>query len=84
MVSSMILVDASNLQMSRPGRQLFAGLSLTLNTGDRLGLVGINGCGKSTLIAAITGEIEPEGGTVRRGKGVRISALAQVDRKSVV
>jgi ATP-binding cassette subfamily F protein uup len=78
MVSSMILVDASNLQMSRPGRQLFAGLSLTLNTGDRLGLVGINGCGKSTLIAAITGEIEPEGGTVRRGKGVRISALAQV------
>nr|WP_249420091.1 ABC-F family ATP-binding cassette domain-containing protein [Rhabdothermincola salaria] len=63
--------------MSRPGRPLFTDLSLTLSTGDRLGIVGLNGCGKSTLISVMTGETEPESGVVRTGRGVRIAALTQ-------
>jgi len=63
--------------MSRPGRPLFADLSLTVSSGDRLGIVGLNGCGKSTLLAVLTGAVEPESGVVRRGRDVRIAALAQ-------
>ncbi|MBA3654629.1 MAG: ABC-F family ATP-binding cassette domain-containing protein, partial [Actinobacteria bacterium] len=73
----MILVDADRVSMSRPGRVLFGDLSLTLSTSDRLGVVGINGTGKSTLLRVLAGEVEPESGVVRRGRDVRISALGQ-------
>ena len=73
----MILVDAAGLVASRPGKPLFADLSVTLASGDRLGVVGINGCGKSTLLGVLAGTIEPEAGTVRRGRGSRTSLLDQ-------
>ncbi len=73
----MILVDASGLAVSRPGKPLFTDLSVTVGSGDRLGVVGINGCGKSTLLQVLAGNREPEGGTVRRGRGARISVLDQ-------
>jgi ABC transport system ATP-binding/permease protein len=72
-----ILVDLADVAMSRPGKPLFTDLSLTVATGDRLGVVGINGCGKSTLLRVLAGEAEPEAGTVRRGRDVRIAALTQ-------
>jgi len=72
-----ILVDLDRVTVTRPGRPLFDNLSLTVSSGDRLGIVGLNGCGKSTLLAVLTGEAEPEGGTVRRGRGVRIATLGQ-------
>ena len=73
----MILLDASDLRASRPGRVLFENASVTLSTGDRVGLVGLNGCGKTTLLRILSGEIEPESGTVRRGRGARIGILDQ-------
>ena len=73
----MILVDAASVSCSRPGRPLFADLSLTVSTGDRVGIVGINGTGKSTLLRVLSGEIEPEEGVVRRGRGVRVAVLDQ-------
>lgn len=73
----MICVDVDRVTMTRPGRPLFAEVSLTLATGDRLGIVGLNGTGKSTLLSVITGAIDPESGSVRRGRDVRIAALAQ-------
>jgi ABC transport system ATP-binding/permease protein len=72
-----ILVDLDRVTMSRPGRPLFTDLSLTLSTGDRLGIVGLNGCGKSTLLSVMTGGTEPESGTVRTGRGVRMASLTQ-------
>jgi len=63
--------------MSRPGRPLFADLSLTISAGDRLGVVGLNGTGKSTLLRVLTGAEQPESGVVRRGRDVRISVLDQ-------
>ncbi len=75
----MILLDATDLAASRPGRQLFGGVSMTLSTGDRLGLVGINGTGKSTLLRVLAGRSEPESGTVRRGRGARVVMLDQAD-----
>ncbi len=67
----MILLDATGLAASRPGRTLFEDASLTLSSGDRLGLVGINGTGKSTLLRVLAGTTQPEAGTVRRGRGAR-------------
>ncbi|NLA35878.1 MAG: ABC-F family ATP-binding cassette domain-containing protein, partial [Actinobacteria bacterium] len=73
----MILVDLVKVSASRPGKPLFTDLSITINTGDRLGIVGINGCGKSTLMRAMAGTETPESGTVRFGSGVRIAVLDQ-------
>jgi len=73
----MILLDASGLAASRPGRPLFSGVDLTLSSGERLGVVGLNGCGKSTLLGILAGTAEPEAGTVRRGRDVTIAVLDQ-------
>ncbi len=74
---SPILVDAAGVGMSRPKRPLFHDLSLTMSTGDRLAIVGLNGTGKSTLLNVLTGNVEPETGVVRRGRDVRIGHLDQ-------
>ncbi len=73
----MILVDAEGLGETRPGRDLYCDLSLTVRTGDRIGVVGINGTGKSTLLRVLSGEQPPQEGVVRRGRGVRIGVLGQ-------
>ena len=73
----MILVDLDRVSASRPGKPLFEELSLTVSSGDRIGIVGLNGTGKSTLLRVLTGAGEPESGTVRRGRGLRIAALDQ-------
>ena len=75
----MILLDATGLAASRPGRQLFEDVSLNLSSGDRLGLVGINGTGKSTLLRVLAGKTEPESGTLRPGRGARVVMLDQAD-----
>ncbi len=77
MLGGVILLDAQGLSVSRPGRLLFGDLSLTISTGDRIGVVGLNGYGKSTLLAVLTGEREPDAGVVRRGRGARIAVLPQ-------
>ena len=73
----MILVDAAGIAASRPGKPLFADLSLTVSSGDRLAVVGINGTGKSTLLGVLAGTVEPDAGTVRRGRGARVVVLDQ-------
>jgi ATP-binding cassette subfamily F protein uup len=72
-----ILVDLERVTASRPGRELFTDLSLTIATGDRLGVVGLNGWGKSTLLRIVAGQAEPESGAVRRGRDVRVGFLGQ-------
>jgi ATP-binding cassette subfamily F protein uup len=73
----MIVLDAERLAATRPNRPLFADVSLTLSDGDRVGVVGINGSGKTTLLRMLAGELEPEAGEVRRGRGARIGVLQQ-------
>lgn len=73
----MILIDAQSITASRPDKPLFTNLSITISDTDRLGVVGINGCGKSTLLRMLSGAATPEGGAVRRGRGVRVAVLDQ-------
>jgi ATP-binding cassette subfamily F protein uup len=72
-----ILVDAAGVAASRPGKPLFEDLSVTIASGDRLAVVGINGTGKTTLLQVLAGNHPPDAGSVRTGRGVRISMLDQ-------
>jgi ATP-binding cassette subfamily F protein uup len=72
-----ILVDLDDVAVARPGKPLFSHCSLTVSSGDRIGVVGINGTGKSTLLRVLAGTDEPESGTVRRGRGGRVAMLDQ-------
>jgi ATP-binding cassette subfamily F protein uup len=71
------LVDLERVSARRPDRPLFESLSLTLSSEDRLGVVGVNGTGKSTLLRVLAGVAEPESGVVRRGRGLRVGFLDQ-------
>jgi ABC transport system ATP-binding/permease protein len=73
----MILTDVVKIAIRRPDRALFENLSLTISSGERWGVVGINGTGKSTLLNVISGKVIPEEGQVRRGKGMRVGILDQ-------
>jgi ATP-binding cassette subfamily F protein uup len=72
-----VLVDLESVTARRPDRPLFEDLSLTVADGDRVGVVGINGTGKSTLLRVVAGIDPPEGGRVRRGRGTRVGYLEQ-------
>ena len=74
---AVILADLDGVTASRPDRPLFTSLSVTVQTGDRLGVVGPNGSGKSTLLRLISGADTPASGTVRRGRNVRVGSLPQ-------
>ncbi len=63
--------------MTRPDRDLFRDVSLTVSRGERVGVLGINGTGKSTLLRTICGEVAPESGEIRFGQGVRVAVLEQ-------
>jgi ABC transport system ATP-binding/permease protein len=76
----MILVDVERVTATRPERDLFRDVSLTVSSGDRIGVVGINGTGKSTLLRVITGLDQPESGSVRLGRGVTVAVLDQSPR----
>jgi ATP-binding cassette subfamily F protein uup len=72
-----LLVDLQDVAVRRVDRVLFERLSLTVSDGDRIGVVGINGTGKSTLLRVIAGVDPPDEGVVRRGRGTRVGFLEQ-------
>ena len=72
-----ILIDVDAVTVTRPERDLLRDVSLTISAGDRIGVVGINGTGKSTLLRILAGTLEPEAGTVRRGRDSSVAVLDQ-------
>jgi ABC transport system ATP-binding/permease protein len=72
-----VLIDCDSLTKAFGGQPLFRGLSLTLHEGDHVGLVGPNGSGKSTLLRILAGELEPDGGEVRRRRHLRVGFVPQ-------
>jgi ATP-binding cassette subfamily F protein 3 len=72
------MIRAENLTKSFGGRVLFDRLDFTLNSRERLGLVGRNGHGKTTLFRIIAGEERPDSGTLIVPKHYRIGYLRQV------
>ena len=72
-----MLITAENLNFGYAGEPLLEGLCFTLNEGERAGVVGGNGEGKTTLIRLILGELTPDSGTLFKKNGIRIGYLAQ-------
>ncbi|MDX6720126.1 MAG: transport system ATP-binding/permease protein, partial [Solirubrobacteraceae bacterium] len=68
------VVDAS---VAFDGTPVLRAVTWRLGPGDRIGLVGVNGTGKTTLLALLGGELEPSSGSVQRGATVRLAHLSQ-------
>ena len=84
----MILLTAQNISKTYMERKVLDNVSFFLNEGDKVGIIGINGTGKSTLLRILAGAEEPDGGEVIRTGGIRISYLPQIpefdDRGSIL
>ncbi|BAL00144.1 ABC transporter ATP-binding protein [Oscillibacter valericigenes Sjm18-20] len=72
-----MLLSAEHLSINFGSRQLLEDVNFYLNDGDKVGVIGINGTGKSTFLRVLSQGIEPDGGTVRRDPNVQVSFLAQ-------
>ncbi len=71
------ILDIRDLEISVPGKKLVKGLTFSLAKGDRVGIVGANGCGKTTLLRALLGQHQPDAGTVSFGKNTETAYLDQ-------
>ena len=75
----MIVLSAQNVAKSFGVNEVLKDVSFTLQQGDRMGLVGVNGCGKSTLMRIIAGMESPDSGEISMARGTRVGYLAQQD-----
>lgn len=73
------LLGAESLHLEYPTRIVFDRVTIGLDEGDRIGVVGRNGDGKSTLLSLLAGRLEPDGGRVTRRRGVTLGMLDQSD-----
>ncbi|MBX3078694.1 MAG: ABC-F family ATP-binding cassette domain-containing protein [Cryobacterium sp.] len=73
------LLGAEALHLEYPTRRIFDAVTVGLNDGDRIGVVGRNGDGKSTLLRLLAGTLEPDSGRVTRRGGIRLGMLDQAD-----
>lgn len=73
----MAVLSAQNLNMSFGDRTLFDGVSFEMNVGDRVGLIGANGTGKTTLFRLILGSENPTSGEIHPGKNTVIGYMEQ-------
>lgn len=71
------LLSMQGVSLAFGGDPLLDGVSLDISKGDRIGLVGRNGSGKSSLLKVIAGELEPDSGTIVRQPALRIASLPQ-------
>jgi len=74
------LLGANNLRVEYPTRVVLDGVTIGINDGDRIGVVGRNGEGKSTLIRSLAGRLTPDSGEVISRNGLQIGMLDQSDQ----
>ena len=73
----MALINCQDLHVDYAGRPLLDGVSVQIQRNERIGLVGRNGEGKSTLLSVLSGGLEPDAGEIIREAGTRVSLLEQ-------
>ena len=72
----MILLSLQHVQKAFGTNEVLKDVCMTLQTGERLGLVGVNGSGKSTLMKIIAGVEHEDGGTITMQRGLKLGYLA--------
>ncbi|OKP80301.1 elongation factor 3 [Ensifer adhaerens] len=75
--SGKLVIEAEKVTKAYGERTIVAPFSIRVHRGDRIGLVGPNGAGKTTLLKILTGQIEPDTGTVKLGTNLEIATLDQ-------
>jgi len=73
----MAVLRAKNLTKDYGNNRVIESITVQVNPGDKIGLVGNNGVGKTTLVELLTGDLYPDQGTVNISKGNRIGYLSQ-------
>ena len=77
--SGKLVIETDNLTFAYPGKEpLFRQFSTVIQRGDRVGIIGANGTGKTTLIRALLGELQPTEGSVRLGTNLQVSYFDQL------
>ena len=72
-----MLLSAEHLSINFGSRQLLSDVNFYLNEGDKVGIIGINGTGKSTFLKVLAGVLEPDAGRISRNPNVQVSFLSQ-------
>ncbi len=75
------VIEARSIKHGYAGDTLIENFKLKMMRGDRIGLIGNNGVGKSTLLRILLGELQPDEGTVKIGTGLQIGYFDQVHRE---
>ncbi|HET8605063.1 MAG TPA: ABC-F family ATP-binding cassette domain-containing protein [Marmoricola sp.] len=71
------VLDAEDVSLARGDRTLLSHATWRLGPGDRYGLVGVNGAGKTTVLKVLAGELPPDSGQVKQGRTVALAHLGQ-------
>jgi len=71
--SGRIVIKAKNIAISYDNISLITDFSTTIMKGDKIGVIGLNGCGKTTLLRILLGEIDPDSGSVDTGHACRLA-----------
>lgn len=79
--SGSLVIEAKNVSYQVENRTLIKDLSLVVHRGEKLGIIGPNGCGKTTLVQLLLGELAPDSGHIRRGTGLNIAYFDQLRRQ---
>jgi ATPase subunit of ABC transporter with duplicated ATPase domains len=73
------LLGAEAVHLEYPTQVVFESMTVGISDGDRIGIVGRNGDGKSSLLGLLTGQLRPDSGRVTWRSGLRVGALSQAD-----
>ena len=71
------ILSANGLRLAYGPQELLAGVSMTVAQGEKLGLVGRNGCGKTSLLKILAGAQDPDAGSMSVRRGLRVGYLPQ-------
>jgi len=71
------VIDVKNLHFAYPGTPIIQELTTTIMRGDKVGILGSNGCGKTTLLRLLLGQSEPQQGTVKHGTSLEVAYFDQ-------
>lgn len=78
--SGALAVEANKVSYAINNKPIIKDFSLLMTRGDKLGIIGPNGCGKTTLVRLLLGEIQPNSGTIKLGTGLQVAYFDQLRR----
>lgn len=78
--SGSMVIEATRINYSIGNKQLVRDFSLLLTRGDKLGIIGPNGCGKTTLVRLLLGELQPDSGIIKQGTSLNVAYFDQLRR----